>query len=178
MSGEQAEGALNALHPFPSPPCWAPLILLLRPQAPGGRQQACWAGGPGPEGRRVRAQGCRGSEQRRSRWEVPRPSGEAEPVRGEVARWRGCEPGAPWRSQPHPNHGFFSRLAHALPSSPPLLPSLPPSKYLPGQRTPLAGSRWINFLEHQNSPSVSSLRSGYGALSLLFKKGNVALPKI
>lgn len=116
----------------------------------------------------MRAQGCRGSEQRRSRWEVPRPSGEAEPVRGEAAS-RGR------RGGPSPTQIRVSSRVWLLPS-PPAFPS--PSKYLPGQRTPRAGSRWVNFLEHQNRPSVSPLRSGYGALSLLFKKGNVVLPKI
>lgn len=127
MSGEQAEGAPNALHPFPSPPCWAPLILLLHPQAPGGRQQACWAGGPGPEGRRVRAQGCRGSEQRRSRWEVPRPSGEAEPIRGEAASWG--RPGGP-----SPTQITVSSPVWLMPSPPALASCLPfpPVNIFPG----------------------------------------------
>ena len=127
VSGERAESALNALHPFPSPPCWAPLTLLLRPQAPGGSSRHAGrgglAGGLGPEGRRVGDQDCGGSEQRRSRWEVARPLG-----RDRTGPRQGREPGAPWRSQPHSNQGFFPRLAPALPSCPPVLPSLPPSK--------------------------------------------------
>ena len=170
VSGERAEGALNALHLFPNPPCWALRTLLLRPQAPGGglagRQHARRAGRAGGRG------GPRATEaeQRRSHWEVARPLGRGRPVSGGAVGL-----GAPWRSQPCSNHGFFSRLARALPSFPPFPPV---NKYLPGQRTPRAASRLINFLEHQNRPSVSPLRSGYGARSLLFKKGNVALPKI
>ena len=128
VSGERAESALNALHPFPSPPCWAPLTLLLRPQAPGGSSRHAGrgglAGGLGPEGRRVGDQDCGGSEQRRSRWEVARPLG-----RDRTGPRQGREPGAPWRSQPHSNQGFFPRLAPALPSC---LPFPPVNKYLPG----------------------------------------------
>ena len=85
----------------------------------GGR-----AGGLGPEGRRVGDQDCGGSEQRRSRWEVARPLG-----RDRTGPRQGREPGAPWRSQPHSNQGFFPRLAPALPSC---LPFPPVNKYLPG----------------------------------------------
>ena len=178
VSGERAEGSLNALHPFPSPPCWAPLTLLLRPQAPGGGSRHAGgragglAGGLGPERRRVRAQDCGGSEQRRSRWEVARPLG-----RGRTGKAASLgRPGGP-----SPTRIRVSSRVWLMPSPPALpscLPFPPVNKYLPGQRTPRAGSRWTNFLEHQNRPSVSPLRSGYGALSLLFKKGNVALPKI
>ena len=187
VSGERAEGSLNALHPFPSPPCWAPLTLLLRPQAPGGGSRH--AGGAGwRAGGRARPRKKEGARPGLRRQRAKAFALGGRKIARERPNRQGREPGAPWRSQPHSNQGFFPRLAHALPSCPPLLPSPPalPSclpfppvnKYLPGQRTPRAGSRWTNFLEHQNRPSVSPLRSGYGALSLLFKKGNVALPKI
>lgn len=172
MSGEQGRGCPERPTSFLEPTLLGPLSSCFCIPRLRGEAAGMLGGRARPRRNRCRAQGCRGSEQRRSRWEVPRPRGEAEPIRGEAASW-----GRLWRSQPHPNHSFFSRLAHALP--PALAPAFPsPSKYLPGQRTPHAGSRWINFLEHQNRLFCLPAALRIWGASLLFKKGNVALPKI
>lgn len=171
---------MNALHLFPNPPCWAPRTLLLRPQARG------WGGvGEGEAAGKLGGAGWRAGRAQKEGGCAPRAAeagakafalGGRKTARERPAGpRRGRGPGGAVEVPAPLESGFLLSSG----SCPPLLPSFPPvNKYLPGQRTPRAASRWINFLEHQNRPSVSPLRSGYGARSLLFKKGNVALPKI
>lgn len=86
----------------------------------------------------------------------------------------------PWRSQPS-GRVFFSSLA----GSPRPLPSLPPlqiNKYLGGQQSRRgAGPPRLRVDELPGASKLAAVvppSAGYGARSPLFRKGNVALPKI
>lgn len=149
-----------------------------RPGPPGRRPRGLEGLAPGTERGRAR-EGCRMHQAnalggRKALPETP-PDGEARPA---LCGSAGGE--APWRSQPERVH--FSSLVW-LASSPPALPSFQINKYLPGQRTrrgagPCAPRRGRCTSWSIKTPPVLLLGAGYGARSLLFRKGNVAFPKI